>query len=112
MGGEGAMRRWQKIGLGGSDFRHATPRGYEAIGNMFYKALLQAFHAHLTGGNAEASIDGGGESGGAGDGVATPTSADAGEAEDTSAPAGTDAEENGGVSGGDRPEAPRPEGSP
>ncbi len=47
MGGEGAMRRWQKTGLGGSDFRHATPRGYEAIGNMFYKALLKAFDSHL-----------------------------------------------------------------
>ncbi|MFW6050757.1 MAG: hypothetical protein ACODAU_06260 [Myxococcota bacterium] len=45
MGGEGAMQRWYRsrprLALG--DFRHATPAGYEAIGNMFYKAILQDF---------------------------------------------------------------------
>lgn len=49
MGGEGAMAAWSRARprLALSDYRHATPAGYEAIGNMFYKALLEAFAAHL-----------------------------------------------------------------
>ncbi|MFW5877312.1 MAG: GDSL-type esterase/lipase family protein, partial [Myxococcota bacterium] len=45
MGGEGAMERWYRSQprLALSDFRHATPAGYEVIGNMFYKALLEGF---------------------------------------------------------------------
>lgn len=45
MGGKGAMRRWyhSRPRLALSDFRHATPEGYEVIGNMFYKALLEDF---------------------------------------------------------------------
>jgi hypothetical protein len=27
--------------------RHATPEGYELVGNLYYKALLKAFAAHL-----------------------------------------------------------------
>jgi hypothetical protein len=50
MGGEGAMERWYRtrprLALG--DFRHATPAGYEAIGNMFYKALLKDFARYLS----------------------------------------------------------------
>ena len=30
-----------------ADFRHATPAGYEVIGNLFYKALLAGFAEHL-----------------------------------------------------------------
>ncbi len=49
MGGEGAMRRWYqarpRLALG--DFRHATPAGYEIIGNMLYKALLAGFADYL-----------------------------------------------------------------
>lgn len=45
MGGEGAMERWYRsrprLALG--DFRHATPAGYEVVGNMFYKAILKGF---------------------------------------------------------------------
>ena len=51
MGGEDAMRRWYKARprLAMGDFRHATPAGYEIIGNMFYKALLAGFARHLAG---------------------------------------------------------------
>lgn len=50
MGGEDAMRRWYKARprLAMGDFRHATPAGYEIIGNMFYKALLAGFAAYLS----------------------------------------------------------------
>ena len=45
MGGEGAMGKWIKSRpkLATSDLRHATPAGYEVIGNLYYKALLEAF---------------------------------------------------------------------
>ncbi len=45
MGGEGAMGAWarERPRLALNDYRHATPAGYEVIGNMFYKALLKAF---------------------------------------------------------------------
>lgn len=50
MGGENAMRRWYdarpRLAMG--DFRHATPAGYEIIGNMFYKALLAGFADYLS----------------------------------------------------------------
>ena len=51
MGGEDAMRRWYKAQprLAMGDFRHATPAGYEIIGNMFYKALLAGFAGYLSG---------------------------------------------------------------
>ena len=49
MGGPNAMRRWfhasPRLAMG--DFRHATPAGYEIIGNMFYKALLAGFADYL-----------------------------------------------------------------
>lgn len=49
MGGEGAMGRWYRANprLGWGDFRHATPAGYEVIGNFFYKALLKGFQRYL-----------------------------------------------------------------
>ncbi|MEM6954405.1 MAG: GDSL-type esterase/lipase family protein [Myxococcota bacterium] len=45
MGGEGAMGDWFRARprLAMSDLRHATPAGYEVIGNLFYKALLAEF---------------------------------------------------------------------
>ncbi|MGB3049964.1 MAG: GDSL-type esterase/lipase family protein [Polyangiales bacterium] len=51
MGGEDAMRRWYKARprLAMGDFRHATPAGYEIIGNMFYKAILAGFADYLSG---------------------------------------------------------------
>ncbi|TFH32054.1 MAG: hypothetical protein E4H00_02215, partial [Myxococcales bacterium] len=50
MGGQDAMRHWYKAQprLAMGDFRHATPAGYEVIGNMFYKALLAGFAAYLS----------------------------------------------------------------
>jgi hypothetical protein len=50
MGGEDAMRRWYKASprLAMGDFRHATPAGYEIIGNMFYKAILAGFADYLS----------------------------------------------------------------
>ena len=53
MGGENAMRRWYKARprLAMGDFRHATPAGYEVIGNMFYKALLAGFASYLSAGD-------------------------------------------------------------
>lgn len=49
MGGQDAMRQWYKAHprLAMGDFRHATPAGYEIIGNMFYKALLAGFADYL-----------------------------------------------------------------
>ncbi len=49
MGGRDSMRRWYKARprLAMGDFRHATPAGYEIIGNMFYKALLAGFADYL-----------------------------------------------------------------
>lgn len=49
MGGEGAMGRWHqaKPRLGWGDFRHATPAGYEVVGNMLYKALLKGLSDYL-----------------------------------------------------------------
>jgi lysophospholipase L1-like esterase len=51
MGGENAMRRWYKARprLAMGDFRHATPAGYEIIGNMFYEAILAGFADYLAG---------------------------------------------------------------
>ena len=49
MGGKQSMARWYraKPRLAWGDFRHATPAGYEVMGNMFYKALLKGFKDHL-----------------------------------------------------------------
>jgi len=56
MGGENAMRQWSKARprLAMGDLRHATPAGYEIIGNMFYKALLAGFADYLSKGPSEA----------------------------------------------------------
>lgn len=49
MGGEGSMGRWHRTRprLAMSDLRHATPAGYEVIGNLFYKSLLKGFDEYL-----------------------------------------------------------------
>jgi lysophospholipase L1-like esterase len=49
MGGAGAMAAWLKSRprLATSDLHHATPAGYEVIGNMYYKALLKALADYL-----------------------------------------------------------------
>ena len=46
MGGEGAMRHWyrrERPRLAMSDFRHATPAGYERIGGWLYRAMIEGF---------------------------------------------------------------------
>ena len=47
MGGEGAMHRWSKKGLAMHDYRHATPKGYDLIAEMFYDALVHEMRAYL-----------------------------------------------------------------
>ncbi|MDD9944958.1 MAG: GDSL-type esterase/lipase family protein [Myxococcales bacterium] len=49
MGGKNSIRRWYKSRpqLAGSDLRHATPKGYEVIGKLYYKALLKGFAEFL-----------------------------------------------------------------
>ena len=49
MGGEGAMGSWyaSRPRLAMADLRHATPAGYEVVGNLFYKALLEGFASYL-----------------------------------------------------------------
>jgi lysophospholipase L1-like esterase len=49
MGGANSVRAWyqHRPRLMSSDFRHATPEGYDVIGTLYYKALLQAFAKHL-----------------------------------------------------------------
>jgi lysophospholipase L1-like esterase len=54
MGGAGSMGAWLKARphLSSSDLRHATPAGYEIIGNLFYRALLKAFAGYLASGES------------------------------------------------------------
>ena len=49
MGGEGAVRRWlrSRPRLASGDLRHMTPAGYEVVGNLFYKAILEGFAGYL-----------------------------------------------------------------
>lgn len=58
MGGEGAMRRWHRARprLAMGDFRHATPAGYAALGNMLYKAILKGFAEWLAAQPAETRV--------------------------------------------------------
>jgi lysophospholipase L1-like esterase len=48
MGGEGSAGRWfrQKPRLIGGDFSHATTKGHVVIGEMFYRAMLEAYVAY------------------------------------------------------------------
>lgn len=41
MGGEGAMGRWVKSGLGWSDYSHFTGKGEQAMGVALYRAMLK-----------------------------------------------------------------------
>ncbi len=42
MGGEGAMPRWVRRGLGQADLTHPTAIGSEILGNWLFRALVQA----------------------------------------------------------------------
>ena len=41
MGGDGAMGRWVRDGLGWSDYSHFTAQGERAMGQIIYRALLE-----------------------------------------------------------------------
>lgn len=47
MGGDGAMGRWVKQGLGWADYAHLTPRGQAQLGRDLYAALMFALAAHV-----------------------------------------------------------------
>jgi lysophospholipase L1-like esterase len=49
MGGKGSVGRWYhaRPRMFSPDFRHATPTGYAAIGEMYYQALLKGFADYL-----------------------------------------------------------------
>ena len=88
--GENAMRRWYKARprLAMGDFRHATPAGYEIIGNMFYKALLAGFAGYLReGSSAEpASTTPSGADAGASDGGASDSGIPSSKADSSTSP--------------------------
>ncbi len=50
MGGPGSMRRWYRARpkLAWGDFIHATPAGYNRIGQLFYKALIEGYARYLS----------------------------------------------------------------
>ena len=47
MGGEGAMGRWVRKGLGWHDYAHFTPKGMRAMGTAIYAALLHGLRGYL-----------------------------------------------------------------
>ncbi len=49
MGGKGSVARWyhRHPRLISSDFRHATPAGYQVIAGLYYEALLKGFAEYL-----------------------------------------------------------------
>ena len=49
-----STRSWLKSRprLSTSDLRHATPAGYELIGNLYYRAMLKAFAGYLASGES------------------------------------------------------------
>jgi hypothetical protein len=47
MGGEGAMGRWVKSGLGWSDYSHFTHKGEQSLGVATYRALLHGLRSHV-----------------------------------------------------------------
>lgn len=52
MGGDGAMGRWVKQGLGWADYAHLTPRGQAQLGRDLYAALMHGLAGYLAGGAA------------------------------------------------------------
>lgn len=47
MGGLGSMAKWEKADLAKSDKVHFKMAGYHLLGDMFYKALIQAYQEHI-----------------------------------------------------------------
>ena len=47
MGGLGSMAKWEKASLAKKDKVHFTMAGYHLLGDMFYKALIDAYQQHI-----------------------------------------------------------------
>lgn len=47
MGGLGASKHWQKMGMIKPDKVHFTKEGYELIGDLLFNALMKAYDVHL-----------------------------------------------------------------
>ena len=47
MGGLGSMAKWEKADLAKKDKVHFKTAGYQLLGDMFYKALMQAYFDHI-----------------------------------------------------------------
>lgn len=47
MGGLGSMAKWEKADLAKNDKVHFKMAGYQLLGDMFYKALIQAYQEHI-----------------------------------------------------------------
>ena len=47
MGGLGSMAKWEKADLAKKDKVHFKTAGYQLLGDMFYKALMQAYFEHI-----------------------------------------------------------------
>ena len=55
MGGLGSMAKWEKADLAKKDKVHFKTAGYQLLGDMFYKALMQAYFDHIANLPAEES---------------------------------------------------------
>ena len=47
MGGLGSMAKWEKASLAKKDKVHFNQAGYHLLGDMFYKALIDAYQEHI-----------------------------------------------------------------
>lgn len=47
MGGLGSMAKWEKADLAKKDKVHFKQAGYNLLGDLFYKALIQAYQEHI-----------------------------------------------------------------
>ena len=56
MGGLGSMAKWEKADLAKKDKVHFKTAGYHLLGDMFYKALMQAYFDHIANLPAEAPV--------------------------------------------------------
>ncbi|MCF0217041.1 MAG: hypothetical protein HUK21_11285 [Fibrobacteraceae bacterium] len=48
MGGLGSMSKWEKADLAKKDKVHFKASGYNLLGDMFYKALVEAYQEHIS----------------------------------------------------------------
>ncbi len=56
MGGLGSMAKWEKADLAKKDKVHFKTAGYQLLGDMFYKALMQAYFEHIANLPAEVPV--------------------------------------------------------